>query len=60
MVSEIIETGGNVTVVNRGGILISGTINAQAGSVSLQDTTAGIQEEGGQIDADQLVTLGDG
>ena len=45
-IEGIIETGGNLTVVNAGGIGITGTVKDLGGTVNLKDTAAGIQEIG--------------
>ena len=58
VINGVFEKTGNISIVNSGGTTIGGTIAdiAPAGTVSLQDTSEGIQEAGGQIDANQLVT----
>jgi hypothetical protein len=51
------QSGGNFKVVNAGGILVTGTVAVASGRVTLDDTSATVQEEGtGTITASALVT----
>ena len=50
------ETGGNFTIVNAGGITLANTITDPSGTVSLQDTSADIDQTNGTITATTLET----
>src|SRR5208282_3101010 len=58
-ITSVSQAGGNVQIVNYGGISITGTIadTAAAGAVSLMEWNAGIQETGtGMINSDYLIS----
>ena len=55
-ISSVSQTGGNVQIVNTGGMTLSGTATDSSGIISLYDRSAGIQEStSGTITANLLI-----